>query len=64
VDCWFSKGERVALVSEQILYLHVRAGVTLFDDILQRVFGERLNSLFRAGVLPVSADPPQDQAHP
>jgi hypothetical protein len=37
---WFNE------VSEQILYLHVRAGVTLFDDILQRVFGERLNSLF------------------
>ncbi len=53
---WFNE------VSEQILYLHVRAGVTLFDDILQRVFGERLNSLFPARVLPVSADPPQDLA--
>ena len=53
---WFSE------VSEQILYLHVRAGVTLFDDILQRVFGERLNSLFPERVLPVSVDPPQDLA--
>jgi hypothetical protein len=53
---WFSE------VSEQILYLHVRAGVTLFDDILQRVFGERLNTLFPERVLPVSADPPQDLA--
>jgi len=53
---WFNK------VSEQLLYLHVRAGVTLFDDILQRVFGERLNTLFPARVLPVSADPPQDLA--
>ena len=51
---WFNK------VSEQILYLHIRAGVTLFDDILQRVFGERLATLFPARVLPVSADPPQD----
>jgi hypothetical protein len=53
---WFNQ------VSEQILYLHVRAGVTLFDDILQRVFGERLNALFPTRVLPVSADPPQDLA--
>jgi hypothetical protein len=53
---WFNE------VSEQILYLHVRAGVTLFDDILQRVFGERLNTLFPERVLPVSADPPQDLA--
>lgn len=51
---WFNE------VSEQLLYLHVRAGVTLFDDILQRVFGERLNTLFPERVLPVSADPPQD----
>jgi len=50
------------VVSEQLLYLHVRAGVTLFDDILQRVFGERLNTLFPERVLPVSADPPQDLA--
>ena len=53
---WFNE------VSEQILYLHVRAGVTLFDDILQRVFGERLNALFPERVLPVSADPPKDLA--
>ena len=53
---WFNE------VSEQILYLHVRAGVTLFDDLLQRVFGERLNTLLPERVLPVSADPPQDLA--
>lgn len=53
---WFNE------VSEQILYLHVRAGVTLFDDILQRVFGERLSTLFPGRVLPVSVDPPKDLA--
>jgi hypothetical protein len=53
---WFNE------VAEQILYLHVRAGVTLFDDILQRVFGERLARLFPVRVLPISADPPQDLA--
>lgn len=36
--------------------------MTLFDDILQRVFGERLNTVFPERVLPVSADPPRDLA--
>ena len=40
----------------------IRAGVTLFDDILQRVFGERLACTVPERVLPVSADPPQDLA--
>lgn len=53
---WFSE------VPEQLLYLHVRAGVTLFDDILQRVFGERLSAVLPARVLPVTADPPQELA--
>ena len=53
---WFNE------VSEQILYLHVRAAVTLFDDILQRVFGERLSTVLPERVLPVSADPPKDLA--
>lgn len=51
---WFNE------VSEQLLYLHVRAGVTLFDDILQRAFNEPLAALLPARVLPVSADPPRD----
>jgi hypothetical protein len=33
---WFN------IVSEQLLYLHARAGVTLFDELLQRVFLEQL----------------------
>jgi hypothetical protein len=53
---WFNE------VSEQILYLHVRAAVTLFDDVLQRVFGERLSTVLPERVLPVSADPPKDLA--
>jgi len=53
---WFN------VVSEQLLYLHVRAGVTLFDELLQRVFAERLAGLFPDRVLPVSADPPRDLA--
>lgn len=53
---WFNE------VSEQILYLHVRAAVTLFDDVLQRVFGERLSTVLPERVLPVSAGPPKDLA--
>ncbi len=53
---WFN------VVSEQLLYLHARAGVTLFDELLQRVFDEPLASYLPARVLPVSVDPPRDLA--
>jgi hypothetical protein len=53
---WFN------IVPEQILYLHARAGVTLFDDLLQRVFSERLATHLPTRVLPVSVDPPRDLA--
>ncbi|WP_405060158.1 hypothetical protein OG474_00575 [Kribbella sp. NBC_01505] len=51
---WFNE------VSEQLLYLHTRAGVTLFDDLLQRVFGEPLADHLPQRVLPLSVDPPRD----
>lgn len=47
-------------VDEGILYMHVRAGVTLFDDLLDRVFGERLASHIPRRVLPIGAEPPKD----
>jgi len=47
-------------VDESILYVHLRAGVTLFDDLLQRVFGEHLADHLPRRVLPVSTEPPQD----
>lgn len=53
---WFN------VVPEQLLYLHARAGVTLFDDLLQRVFAEHLATHLPMRVLPVSVDPPQDLA--
>ncbi|WP_176611612.1 DUF3644 domain-containing protein [Actinomadura sp. WMMB 499] len=49
-------------VSEQILYLHARAGVTLFDDLLYLVFQERLASYLPHRVLPVTAEAPRDVA--
>ncbi len=49
-------------VAEQLLYLHARAAVTLFDEILQRAFDERLVNHLPTRVLPVSVDPPRDLA--
>jgi hypothetical protein len=48
------------LVSEQILYVHTRAAVTLFDDLLRRVFKDTLADHLPLRVLPISVDPPQD----
>ena len=50
----------IANFSEGLLYLHARASVTLFDDILQRVFGERLADHLPERVLPISTTPPTD----
>lgn len=47
-------------VDEGILYMHIRAGVTLFDDLLYRVFHERLGDHVPRRVLPIGAEPPKD----
>ena len=47
-------------ISEQQLYLHAQAGVTLFADLLESVFGEDLADHLPARVLPVTANPPQE----
>lgn len=47
-------------VDEALLYVHLRAAVTLFDDLLQRVFGEHLTDHLPRRILPVSTEPPQD----
>jgi hypothetical protein len=49
---WFN------VVSEQLLYLHVRAAVTLY--LLQRAFGESIAMHLPLRVLPVTIDPPQE----
>lgn len=51
---WFNQ------VSEQLLYVHARAAITLFDDLLQRVFKEHLADHLPARVLPISTNPPRD----
>lgn len=47
------------IVDEGLLYLNVRAAVTLFDDLLGRVFAERIADHLPVRVLPISAEPPQ-----
>jgi hypothetical protein len=39
------------------LYVHARAAITLFDEILESVFGERLASHLPERVLPISTKP-------
>lgn len=51
---WFTE------LSEGLLYLHTRAGVTLFDELLHRGLGERLVDHLPHRVLPISAEPPRD----
>ncbi|WP_298207716.1 DUF3644 domain-containing protein [Ferrimicrobium sp.] len=47
-------------VSEGLLYLHARAAVTLFDELLFRAFKERLADHLPNRVLPISTEVPQD----
>ena len=49
-------------VSEQILYLHARAGVTLFDELLHVCSVNTWPIGFPGRVLPLSVDPPRDLA--
>lgn len=51
---WFNN------VSEGLLYLHSRAAVTLFDELLFRAFKQRLADHLPNRVLPVSTEAPQD----
>ena len=48
------------MISEGLLYTHVRAGVTLFDQILLASFDEHLSDHLPHRVLPVSTEPPRD----
>ncbi len=47
-------------ISEEQLYIHAQAGVTLFGDILKRVFGQELRDRLPARVLPISTMAPVD----
>lgn len=45
------------ILSEEVLFLQVRAFITAFDDVLHRIFRERVADLIPARVLPVSTLP-------
>lgn len=49
-------------LSEQNLYMHAQAGLTLFRRILKDVFNQDLTDHFPERVLPVTTSPPQDFA--
>ena len=49
-------------MSEQLLYLHAQAGLTLFDTVLHTVFGQRVSEHFPTRVLPITTSPPRDLA--
>jgi hypothetical protein len=48
------------MLSEQPFYAVVRSGVTLYGDLLKRVFGIALATRLPGRVLPITADPPKD----
>lgn len=47
-------------LSEQALYVHTQAALTLFDRLLRQVFSEHLADYMPLRVLPVSTSPPRD----
>lgn len=47
-------------ISEGQLYVHVQSGVTLFKDLLKKVFKQELHAHLPTRVLPVSTSPPTD----
>lgn len=49
-------------ISEDLLYVQAQASVTLFDDLLFRVFKERLAEILSTRILPISSRPPKDLA--
>lgn len=49
-------------ISEGQLYVHVQSGVTLFRDLLKKVFKQELTTHLPTRVLPVSTSPPTDLA--
>jgi hypothetical protein len=49
-------------VTEERLYLDAASGLRLFDELLQRIFGERLaeHPTFANRMLPITANPPRE----
>lgn len=47
-------------MSEDILYVHAQSGVTLFNELLNKVFGVALPDKLPSRILPISVRPPRD----
>ncbi|WP_298622950.1 DUF3644 domain-containing protein [uncultured Zoogloea sp.] len=47
-------------MSEDILYVHAQSGVTLFNELLKKVFGVALSDKLPSRILPISIRPPRD----
>lgn len=47
-------------LTEQELYLYTQAGITLYKDLVDRVFSEKLSHYLPERVLPISTEPPKD----
>lgn len=61
INGWRDAAQHYLLeLSEQQLYLASQGAVTLFDDLLDSVFGDRLAVHVPTRVLPVSTEPPKD----
>ncbi|MCU7866453.1 MAG: hypothetical protein KZQ92_21070 [Candidatus Thiodiazotropha sp. (ex Lucinoma borealis)] len=50
----------IVILSEQELYMYSQAGVTLYKDLIKKVFGEDLRSHLPERILPISTHPPAD----
>ena len=47
-------------MSEEMLWLHMRGGITIFNRVLQQAFAQSLDELLPNRVIPVSVSPPED----
>jgi len=50
----------IVVLSEQELYMYSQAGVTLYKDLIKKVFNEDLKSHLPERILPISTQPPTD----
>lgn len=50
----------VVVLSEQELYMYSQAGITLYKDLIKKVFKEELKNHFPERILPISTQPPTD----
>ncbi len=50
----------IVVMSEQEIYMYAQAGVTLYKDLIKKVFSEDLKSHLPERILPISTQPPTD----